>query len=92
MPDLSPSASRMAWPSTIATSSTGVVGVDVGVARAPHREVGERVLRERVRRWSKNGTVVSMWPATRAVEVELELDRRLARRTAQRCVRCCGGS
>ncbi len=68
----------------------GVVRVDVGVARRAHGEVGERVLGERrqqVVEERHGGVDVT---ATGAVEVELELDRRLARRAAQR--RRAGGS
>ena len=90
MPALSPSASRIAWPEHDRDVLDRVVGVDVGVARRAHRQVGERVLRERgqqVVEERHGGVDVA---ASRAVEVEFEFDGRLARRAAQR--RGAGGS
>ena len=82
MPRLSPSASRSAWPSTMPVSSTvcvldGVVVVHLGVALDAHREVDERVARERAEHVVEEAHARLDVGGTGAVEVHGEADVRL---------------
>ncbi len=88
MPALSPSASRIAWPRTM-RRCLRLCGARRCRCRPTPRTVRSvsECLANAVSMWSKNGTVVSMRLRPGAVEVEVKLDGRLARRaaTAWRC-------
>ena len=90
MPVLSPSASRSAWPSTMAVSSTVWCTSTCDVAGGLDGEVDERVLAQRVEHVVVERTPVDDVGRAGAVEVEPELDGRLgrARVIAARCGSC----
>ena len=86
---LSPSASRIAWPSTIATSSTvWCASMSVSPDARTVRSVSE-CFANAVSRWSKNGTVVSMWlrPVPSRSSSSSTVDSLVARRSDASAVR-----